>query len=277
MNCSPIKEIREVPRAQVWVNGVEIPYDEIAREVQFHPASSPVQAWKAAARALAVRLMLLHEARNKNVVPQPTVDARGLSETEDEAIIRQLIEQEVITPKPDKASCQRYYEQNENRFTSPIIFEASHIFLKAVKSDVTTYLARRAEAERLIERLSDNPCEFGNLALEYSDCPSAQQRGNLGQLQPGQTTPEFESELYSMSPGYISSKPVESRYGIHIIHLHQRIEGRKLPFDAVRDRISNYLRDRVERIAIAQYIARLMSKIEVSGVEMPNSQDMRVY
>ncbi len=277
MICSPINELRQVPREPVCVNGIEIPYDEIAREVQFHPASTPLQAWKAAAFALAVRLVLLQEAKQKNIVAEPAVDDQGLRETEDEAIIRQLIEQELKTPRPDQQSCQRYYEKNKDRFRSQPVFEASHILFKASKSDVKTYAARRSEAMNLIKILREAPSEFENWARKLSDCPSARQGGNLGQLLPGQTTSEFESELSAMTPGNMSSEPLESAYGFHIIYLHQRIESRPLPFDAVQNHISTYLRDRVKRIAIAQYIARLLSAAEVCGIEMPNARDLRVY
>ena len=37
----------------VRVNGIAIARDLIAREVQHHPSRTPVEAWKAAARALA--------------------------------------------------------------------------------------------------------------------------------------------------------------------------------------------------------------------------------
>lgn len=276
MHCSHLEELREAPRIPISVNGKEIPYEEIAREIQFHPAPSAVQAWRAAARALIVQRVLLNEAKRKDTAPEPSVDELGLRETDNEALIRQLIEQEVSTPKPDYNSCQRYYKNNRDRFYSEPIFEASHILFKASKSDIVTYATCYTEAEHLIVVLKESPDEFEKLAHKHSDCTSAQQGGNLGQLLPGQTTSEFESALFAMTPGDISSSPIGSPYGIHIIQLHRRIEGRLLPFDAVRDRLSTYLSDRVQRLAIAQYIARLVSAAEISGMDMPNAQDMRV-
>lgn len=277
MNCSSLKQIKEVPRTPVIVNGVEIPYDEIAREVQFHRASSPIQAWKTATRALVVRSLLLQEARRRKIVPQPIVENRKLRETEDEAMVRQLIKQQVNTPSPDKESCYRYYVKNKSKFRTQAIFEASHILLSASKSDKSVYADRCLEAKRLIEILRESPEEFKSLARNWSDCSSASQGGNLGQIVPGQTTPEFESELLIMSPGEISAKPVESPYGFHIIRLHQRLEGKELPFNIVCDRIAQYLHDRVERMAIAQYIARLVSVANLEGVELPDAQELRVY
>ena len=54
MSCSIHQTV--LPRGNgVRVNGVAIARDQIAREVQQHPSRTPAEAWKAAARALAVR------------------------------------------------------------------------------------------------------------------------------------------------------------------------------------------------------------------------------
>lgn len=267
----------EPPRIPVSVNGVELPYDEITREVQHHPAPSPEQAWNAAARALIVRSVLLEEARNKGIEPHPAVGDDGLRETDEEALIRQLIAQQVRTPQSDDESCRRFYEQNTDRFRSSAIYEASHILLAASQNDEEAYSACRAQAQGLCEHLREKPGDFEQLAKEVSDCTSATLGGNLGQLSSGQTTLEFEAAMEKMTPGEISIVPVESRYGLHIIKLLRRIDGKLLPFEAVKDRISAYLSDRVERTAIAQYIARLVFAADVCGIEMPSVQDMRVF
>src|SRR5690606_25032430 len=84
----------------VSVNGIVVPRDAIAREVQQHPASTPLAAWKEAARALAIRELLLQEARRVGVSAQALNDEFGRRETEEEASIRALIEQEIAVPEP---------------------------------------------------------------------------------------------------------------------------------------------------------------------------------
>jgi peptidyl-prolyl cis-trans isomerase C len=66
MTCSVHRSILPMGHG-VRINGVTIPRDLIAREVQHHPSRTPVEAWKAAARALAVRELLLQEARRLGV------------------------------------------------------------------------------------------------------------------------------------------------------------------------------------------------------------------
>ena len=74
MSCSLNTVLAEVQRPTVSVNGVVIPHDAVAREVQHHPESTPVRAWQQAARALAVRELLLQEARRQDLKPEPETD-----------------------------------------------------------------------------------------------------------------------------------------------------------------------------------------------------------
>ncbi|MGZ5865808.1 MAG: peptidylprolyl isomerase [Xanthobacteraceae bacterium] len=73
------------------------------------------------------------------------------------------------------------------------------------------------------------------------------------------------------------SEPVATRYGFHVIRLDRRIEGRQLPFELVADRIADYLRENVERRAIAQYVARLASRAEIDGVTLLSAETKRVH
>jgi peptidyl-prolyl cis-trans isomerase C len=261
----------------VSVNGTVIPRDVIAREVQQHPAQTPLMAWKDAARALAVRELLLQEARRLEVSGETLRDGKGRRETEDEAAIRTLIEREVAVPSPDEKACRRYYEQNLRRFRSAAIYEAAHILIAADARDQSAYRAALERAKAIRVQLVQAPTRFAELARETSDCPSAAQGGNLGQITAGQTTPEFERALEAQSPGELSPEPVATRYGFHLIRLDRKIDGRQLPFEAVAERIADYLAHRVTQRATAQYVARLAARAQISGIELASPSEHRVY
>jgi peptidyl-prolyl cis-trans isomerase C len=277
MSCSARVALAGAARVPVTVNGVTIAHDLISREAQNHPASTPVAAWMAAARALVVRELLLQEARRLDVCPTPITDTEGRRETHEEALIRGLIEAQVATPAPDEASCRRYCERNRPRFRSADIYEASHIMIAARRDQPEAFAAARERATALLSRLLEAPALFGELAVAHSDCPSAASGGNLGQLTAGATTPEFEQALLGLKPGAMTSTPVETRYGFHIIRLDRHILGRELPFEAVRERIAEYLLERSRRLGVAQYIARLASRAELGGVDLPTPDGLRVH
>jgi peptidyl-prolyl cis-trans isomerase C len=238
MSCS-LHQIVLPTSKGVRINGCVIPRDLIAREVQQYPSHTPAEAWKAAARALVVRELLLQEAKRLDVRAEPIEDSEGRRETQEESAIRALVAQEVRTPDADVENCHRYYEQNRHRFRSPDIYEAAHILFAAVKSDPLSYLQARASADRAAAILREQPERFAELARAHSACISAAQEGNLGQITTGQTTPEFEQALVVLAPGCISREPIATRYGFHIIRLDRKHDGRELPFELMADRMLN--------------------------------------
>jgi peptidyl-prolyl cis-trans isomerase C len=277
MSCSVRSAAITAKPAIVSVNGVVVPRDAIAREVQQHPAPTPLAAWKEAARALAVRELLLQEARRLDVTGEALSDGEGRRETDDEAAIRVLVDREVDVPEPDEDACRRYYEQNRRRFRSADIYEAAHILIAAHARDTESYREAREKADALLREIAREPARFNDIARLHSGCPSGAQGGNLGQISDGQTTPEFERALKSLEPGAISAEPVATHYGFHIIRLDRKIEGRELPFEAVAGRIAEYLEESVTLRATAQYIARLAAAAKISGIDLATPEAHQVY
>jgi peptidyl-prolyl cis-trans isomerase C len=277
MTCSAHAQISVGRPVAVSVNGVSIARGAIVNEMQHHPAEKPTAAWQQAARALVIRELLLQEARRAGIAPQPVSDASGRRETDEEAIIRGLIEREVAVPEPDNESCRRYYDRNRARFRSPDIYEVSHILFAASLSDREARERARADAVMVLAELGEHPERFAELARARSRCPSAAQGGNLGQITTGQTTPEFEQALTALMPGQLCEVPVATRYGFHVIRLDRRHVGETLPYEVVAGRIADYLRESVRRRADAQYIARLVTAARIEGIELADGDALRVH
>ncbi len=275
--CSAHAQMPVGKPAPVSVNGVSIARDAIAREMQHHPAGKPIVAWQQAARALVIRELLLQRARAIDLKPEPIGDEAGRRETDDEAIMRAVVEREVTVPEPDEKTCRRYYENNKARFRSPDIYEASHILFAALRSNPEAYAQAQAEAAGVLTALRGASQSFADLAQACSRCPSAAQGGNLGQITEGQTTPEFEQALTALSPGELCVEPVATRYGFHVIRLDRRHDGRLLPYEVVAGRIADYLRESVRRRAAAQYIARLVTAAKIEGIDLADADALRVH
>lgn len=256
---------RPVP---VSINGVVISSADIARETQHHSSLDPDEAWMLAARALAIRELLRQEADRLGIEAEPIEDEEGRRETPHEARDRALIEREVVVPQADDATCRRYYDQNRRRFRTPDLYEAAHILLTAAPGDASARDAARCTAMALIAGLSQRPADFAAAAARHSACPSSAQGGSLGQIGPGQTVAEFEAALRTMQPGVVHPQPVETRYGLHVVRLERRVDGRELPFEAVRQRIADYLDEAVHRQALRQYVSVLASRAVVTGVDL---------
>jgi peptidyl-prolyl cis-trans isomerase C len=268
MDCSVTNALPK-PKA-VSVNGTVIPREVIAREVQNHPAEKPILAWQAAARALVVRELLLQESARLGIEAEPLRDPEGRSETLEEAAMRVLIEREVVTPEPDEAACQRFYEQNRARFRSGDLYEAAHILIAAAHGDKAGRATARTTADTILSAVRTDPALFAEFARSHSDCKSsAANGGRLGQLTRGQSVAEFEIVLQRMRPGEFAI--AETRYGFHVVRLDQHAPGQILLFELARDRIADYLATSVQHRALAQYVSLLAGRADTTGVMLAAS------
>ncbi|WP_432754212.1 peptidylprolyl isomerase [Pseudomonas sp. WMBT8] len=246
----------------VSVNGVLITPENMAQELQYHPAESREEAVFLAARALVIRELLQQRIRELGVQLQV-----GAGENEEEAATRLLLEREVTVPDCDEATCVRYFESNRGRFHSAPLLAVRHILLECAPDDAEARHQAHAQAEVLLLSLEESPGAFGELALKYSACPSKAQGGSLGQVSKGQTVPELERQLFTLAPG-LASKPLESRYGWHVICVDQRIEGQPLPYEAVATAIRTQLQQGVWQKALVQYLQTLIGAADVRGIAL---------
>lgn len=247
----------------LFVADTAISEAEIAREMQFHRAMKPEQSRAAAARALVVRELLRREVERLSLDDQ--VQPIG-NEPIEEVHIRLLLEQEVENRIPSEDDCVRYFEQNLERFRSPDRIRVRHILLGASADDVTGRFNARSEGERLIGELKVNPVLFTDFAMRFSDCPSKDQGGELGWLERGQTTPEFDRQVFRLREG-LAAFPVESRWGYHVVSVDAVAPGVPLEFDQVRQRISDYLELQVRQQELQQYLLELQERYEVRGLD----------
>jgi hypothetical protein len=80
-------------------------------------------------------------------------------------------------------------------------------------------VATEAEAQQVIARLQKGE-DFGKIAAEVSlDTTSGPKGGDLGWIAKGSTVAEFQDAAFAMKIGEISSKPVQSSAGYHIIQV----------------------------------------------------------
>lgn len=255
--------------AVVSVDGVVIPHAAISTEAQQHPAATPAEAFRLATEALVVRQLLLAEAERLGLAATPERDDRGRIETGEDALIRTLLHDQVTTPTAGEAECRRYYEARQDRFSTGDMWEAHHILLPLPASASNEERDRVAELGRLIiAELAAAPARFAELARLHSACPSREVGGSLGQLTPGSTVPEFEAALVALEAGQIATEPVRSRFGFHIIRLDRAIPGRRLPFEAVQERIAVHLEASSWSRGVSQLIGVLAERARITGATL---------
>jgi peptidyl-prolyl cis-trans isomerase C len=251
----------------IFINGVEIAETAIALEAQNHSAVSGPEARAAAARALAIRELLLQRARDLALSPAPIRDDRGREETPEEALVRQVLELEAAAPEPTEAECRRIYEATPEKFLSPELYEASHILFRFDGEGAAAWTAAHRQAVEAIEALKQG-ADFAALARAHSACPTAQEGGRLGQLRPGDLSQQMERALLALRAGQFGPSPVRTRFGWHVIRLDRHAPSRLLSFETVAPRIRDSLRARAWPTAAARYVEELARRGDIEGITL---------
>lgn len=253
----------------VVVNGETIPSAAIAAEAQNHeaPKDKPGIAWRKAAQALAIRALLLQEAKRRGLTADPLELAPGRFETDDEALIRALLDEALTIAPVTEETVRAEWEKDPARYRSAPLWDVSHILCACDPRDEAKCAAAEARAIALLARLEGDAKGFA-AAARKSDCGSKASGGHLGQLGPGDTVPEFEAALRTLTEGGISPAPVLSRHGWHIIRLNAIAPGQVLPFESVRPRIAQALEKAAWARASRQFVETLAHGAQITGASL---------
>ncbi len=239
----------------VVVNGEHISEESIAATLpEFADAHDPRDA---AIRSLVVMALLRQQAAE-----------RQIEATSEEEAIEKLLEQVLPPVEISNEEVQRYYEGNRARFTNGDLFEARHILFEASVADKDAAREIERKAEAVLLQLKSAPESFEHLAREKSACTSGKVGGALGQLAPGSVVPEFWTALVAFGKPGLLPNLVESRHGYHIVQIDHCVRGKELPFEMVEARIRDYLTARMEQIAYQTYIASLVERAQISGIDL---------
>jgi peptidyl-prolyl cis-trans isomerase C len=189
------------------------------------------------------------------------------AEAEADSAIERLLDREVVTPEATDEECSRYYALHPEQFSSGDLVFARHI-LFAITPGAPIALIR-AQAEKVLDEARAEPSRFAELAGRHSNCPSGERGGNLGQLSRGECVPEFEQALFEGRATGVLPRLVKTRFGFHIVAIDQRVAGRLVPYEAVRERVGAHLYAAVQEKALKQYVQILAGR---AGVELPGAE-----
>jgi len=136
-----------------------------------------------------------------------------------------------------------YYKNNTAGFTTPEQRHASHILVTVKKgASAADKAAVKAKAEAILAEVRKNPADFAKIAKAKSEDPgSAEQGGDLGQIDKGVLVPPVENAIFKLKQGEISEL-VESDYGYHIITVTSLKPAVVKPLDEVKTEVAAALK-----------------------------------
>jgi peptidyl-prolyl cis-trans isomerase C len=248
------------------VNGTAIPDAAIDQEAALHTGAPDAEG--AARRSLAMRELLLQRAGELGLLEAGAARDRVTfaGRDDEDAVIARVLDAEVRTPVPGDDECRRYYDAHPERFLSGALVEVRHILFAVTAG--TPVMALRDRAEQALVELRAEPGRFAERAREWSNCPSGQQGGNLGQFGRGEMVPEFDKAVFDTEALGVLPTLVATRHGFHVVLVERRIPGRRLPYEVVRASVAGFLAARVEAEALRQYVKVLAGRARIEGVDL---------
>ncbi|MGY1490319.1 peptidylprolyl isomerase [Methylobacillus pratensis] len=110
---------------------------------------------------------------------------------------------------------------NRRGGSSPLVVDQTHVRHILIKlSEVVSELEAEQKINSIKERL-DHGADFAELARQYSEDASANNGGDLGWTNPGDTVPPFEQAMNALEINQISA-PVRTPFGWHILQILER-------------------------------------------------------
>ncbi|HEY7642555.1 MAG TPA: peptidylprolyl isomerase [Steroidobacteraceae bacterium] len=111
--------------------------------------------------------------------------------------------------------------------------------------------------------------DFAKLAAKRSKDSSAKSGGDLGWFTLDSMVKPFADAVRTMSPGELSTQPVHSQFGWHVIKLEESRATAAPPFEEVKDRVKMF----VQRKKLAEHLEELRkaAKVEKTAAATPTA------
>ncbi|HHT9112913.1 MAG: peptidylprolyl isomerase [Planctomycetes bacterium] len=138
--------------------------------------------------------------------------------------------------KIDDRTLEKYYDGNKSLFNGESV-KVSHILIDTRDMKTQEELSHALEQIKSIKKEIDLGAAFDEMAKKYSNCPSAQNGGDLGFIQrKGNLAKSFSDAAFSLRIGQVS-EPVQTEYGYHLIKVTEKKEGANVKFGDVKEKV----------------------------------------
>ncbi len=169
---------------------------------------------------------------------------------------QKVIQQEVgPTIKIANDELQKYYEAHKSEFVKPEEVDLSAIFFSTENKSPQEAAAIKEKAEALLKRLKAGE-DFGALAKRFSEGPTANQEGELGEFKRGEMNSDMEKIVFALKKGD-STDVIEASNGLQILHVNQHFDSGLQPFSKVEEEIENELYENRIQPALRKYLTQL--------------------
>ncbi len=164
----------------------------------------------------------------------------------------------VVTPEETRS----FYDSNPDLFKAPEMVRASHILVKVDPKATDDDKKKAKEKIQGLQKKIKEGADFAAVAKENSDCPSAENGGDLDYFQKGQMVAPFENAAFALKPGDVSDV-VETQFGYHLIKVTDKKEAGMTPYEEIDEKIEQHLKQEKVNKQVNDYIAQLKSQAKI--------------
>jgi peptidyl-prolyl cis-trans isomerase C len=167
-------------------------------------------------------------------------------------------QQQFESIKVDAKEVKAYFDANPDEFVDKEKIRARHILVKTEAEAQAVIKSMKALSG---EKLKN---EFIAQAKSKSTGPSAAKGGDLGYFPRGQMVPSFNDAAFAMKEGTMSSTPVQSQFGYHVIYVEDKKAAKKLGFDEVKNFIEQRLKMDKFKATMEKKMSDLRAKAKIT-------------
>jgi peptidyl-prolyl cis-trans isomerase C len=190
--------------------------------------------------------LLLLDAKRNLIEGEAEFRAR-LAKLKDNLLTNYAAEKAIANAKKvTDADVEKFYNENPDKFNMGESVNASHILVDSEE-----------KALELYAKIALGEISFEDCAKANSSCPSKDNGGSLGDFGRGQMVPEFDAAVFTMEVGEVTSVPVKTQFGYHLIKLNSKSEAKTAPLTEVKDGIRGMLESENQRAAYESKINQL--------------------
>ncbi|WP_309498931.1 peptidylprolyl isomerase [Sulfurovum sp.] len=182
---------------------------------------------------------------------------RNMEKLKNELLVNMWMKTQMDSIVVSDSEAKEFYEKNSAKFMQEDSMHARHILMENEKDaqDMIVIL-KPLKGEALKEK-------FIELAKTKSTGPSGPKGGDLGTFAKSQMVPEFSEAAWALENGQITTKPVKTQFGYHVIYLETKTPAKPTSYDEVKDKILTMLKQQQFTVKIAEIAKELKSKAKI--------------
>jgi parvulin-like peptidyl-prolyl isomerase len=208
---------------------------------------------------LVEKALFTELARKEGIDKKPEFK-RNMEKIKEELLVNMWMKTQMDNAVVSDSEAKEFYDKNADKFMQKESVHARHILVKEEKD------AKEIIAELKALKGDALKNKFIELAKSKSTGPSGPKGGDLGSFSKGQMVPEFSKAVWALNVGDVTTTPVKTQFGYHVIYLEGKSAAKPTSYDQVKEKIILSLKQKHFARKIAEIAKELKSKASIVDV-----------